>query len=594
MKRSGFNLSHLHSMTLDMGNLVPCCVIDCLPNDTFKIQSKAFLRMQPMLAPVMHDINVFTQFWFVPYRLLWNEWTDFITGGETGNDDVSLTFPTIKAPADTGFAVGSLADYFGLPVNQPEIEVSALPFRAMAEIWNTRYRDEDLQKEIPISYDSGLDITTSTQLLKPAWKRDFATTARPFTQRGAQVSVPVIPAISEGSAYPVYSPILEFGEPTLEKPAGLELGVANRKNYSSGVFTEVDSFSVSNQITTSVTSGYFTFNLSNVVSEASGVALSFCNRTVYIPVTNINWGNPVSYSANPLVQLSCVYSATFNDVLGSGILPSVTCDTGLGVWDFKSLSGSFTLPEKVELGSKGAINIRDLRTASALQRYAERSLKYGNRYEEFIQREFGISPRDARIQRPEHIGSGKGRLVFSEVLQTAEGTGSQVGTMYGHGVGGINQRPIKFKCPEHGVIIGLLSVRPKSVYSQGIDRMWLKRTKLDYFVPELAHIGMQEVYQQELFANKDNKGEVFGYQDRNYEYRTQMPRVCGELRSNLDFWTMARKWEKPPVLNSSFIEMNPTKRIFGVTSQNVHSIIAAVQNIVHAYRVVPKRASGKL
>ena len=151
MKKSKMNLSHNASLTADMGYLVPFCVIDCLPNDSHRLKLQSFVRAQPMVAPLMHIVNLYAQYWFVPYRLLWNDWEEFITGGNDGNSDKNLTFPTIKIKPE----VSSLADYFGLPVNGKELEVSAMPFRAMAEIWNSRYRDEDLQGEVPMSYDGG-------------------------------------------------------------------------------------------------------------------------------------------------------------------------------------------------------------------------------------------------------------------------------------------------------------------------------------------------------------------------------------------------------------------------------------------------------
>ena len=165
MRKSKFNLTHLHSTTLDMGYLVPICLLDCLPNDSFRISLSSFIRAQPMLSPLMHEVFLYTQYWFVPYRLLWDNWEAFITGGNDGLE--TPPFPIVKAP-DGGFQTGSLADYFGFPVSQAGIEVSAMPFRAMAEIYNTRYRDEDLQTEVPISYADGLDEETSVTLLSPA------------------------------------------------------------------------------------------------------------------------------------------------------------------------------------------------------------------------------------------------------------------------------------------------------------------------------------------------------------------------------------------------------------------------------------------
>ena len=189
MKKSKFDLSHLHSTTLDMGKLVPFYLEDCLPNDTFRISMRSVIRAQPMIAPLMHEVRLFTQYFFVPYRLLWDEWIPFITGGDSGNE--APAFPVIKAPADKGWQVGSLADYFGFPINQPEIEVSALPFRAMAKIWNDHYLKDDIDPEIEWVSTSGEDSVTSTSLLNCHWKRDRFTEAKPSAQRGASIGVPI-------------------------------------------------------------------------------------------------------------------------------------------------------------------------------------------------------------------------------------------------------------------------------------------------------------------------------------------------------------------------------------------------------------------
>ena len=188
MKRSKFNLTHTHSTTADAGQLIPFLLQPTLPGDRFRIGLKNFIRCQPMVAPLMHEVYFYTQYWYVPYRILWDNWEDFITGG--GNLSASPAFPQVTAPAG-GWKSGSLADYFGFPVNQAGIRHSAMPFRAYAEIWNTRYRDEDLQTEASIAYTDGSDTKTNTDILSPSWKRDYFTLARPWTQRGADILIPV-------------------------------------------------------------------------------------------------------------------------------------------------------------------------------------------------------------------------------------------------------------------------------------------------------------------------------------------------------------------------------------------------------------------
>lgn len=567
MKKSKMNLSHNASLTADMGYLVPFCVIDCLPNDSHRLKLQSFVRAQPMVAPLMHIVNLYAQYWFVPYRLLWNDWEEFITGGNDGNSDKNLTFPTIKIKPE----VSSLADYFGLPVNGKELEVSAMPFRAMAEIWNSRYRDEDLQGEVPISYDGGLDTTTNTSLLRCAWAKDRFTTARPFTQRGSQISVPV-------QSY-------NFD--------------ANQKNQC---VVHLDN---SITIRPSTTNSVLTLKSVTIKSAffSNVVRLSDTNIQITIPSFTANrsgdtitasdqFGNTVSFTTDRThsgyVVPESSYYLRVSDIVASGD-PVTAEDITLAVGGKATVVATFG-----SSASAQSINIRDLRAASALQRYQERSLEYGNRYEEFIQREFGIKPRDSRIQRPEYIGGGKSILQISEVLQTAEGTDTGVGTMRGHGVSAFSTRGIRFRCAEHGVIIGLLSIRPHAVYSQGVEKFWRKFAKLDYFVPELANIGMQEIFQSELYANGENFQTVFGYEPRYNEYRKMPNRIAGEFRGGqvLDYWNLSRNFDAPPVLNSSFITMEPSKRVFAEQTQN--SFLIMLYNQIRSFRPVPKRAKNIL
>lgn len=187
-KRSKFSLSHYRLLTMKMGYIVPIGMVEVLPGDTLRHATSIFLRLAPMLAPVMHPCHVTVHTWYVPFRLIWDEFEDFITGGPDGLN--TSEFPTITAPAD-GFEVGSLADYLEIPPKFGGIEVSALPFRAYNLIYNEWYRDQDLESELTISTDSGADTTTSLELLRGDWERDIFTTARPWPQKGPGVSVPV-------------------------------------------------------------------------------------------------------------------------------------------------------------------------------------------------------------------------------------------------------------------------------------------------------------------------------------------------------------------------------------------------------------------
>lgn len=188
-KRSKFNLSHMNLLTSAMGYICPIQCQEVLPGDSFLQDISVFMRTMPLVAPVMHPVYVSIHSWYVPTRLLWSDFEDFITGGPDGRSVPQP--PTISISPDN-YKIGELADYLGVPeVKTNSINVSALPFRAYNFIYNEKYRDQDLLPEQPFSDSSGLDTTTNINLLRSAWTKDYFTLARPFEQKGPSVSVPI-------------------------------------------------------------------------------------------------------------------------------------------------------------------------------------------------------------------------------------------------------------------------------------------------------------------------------------------------------------------------------------------------------------------
>lgn len=214
-KRSLFSLSHYKLASLRMGELVPISCMEVLPGDTFQHSVSAFLRVAPLVTPVMHPVHVRIWHFFVPNRLVWNEWEAFRTRGEDGT--AVPEFPTIASPASTGWDIGSLADYLGIPTGIPDLEVSALPFRAYTLIYNEWFRNQDTTDPYSLSLDSGQDTTTNTALFPSPWGKDYFTTASEMPQKGPEVTIPV--NYGDGTG-PSLSAITITGSPQLTVASG--------------------------------------------------------------------------------------------------------------------------------------------------------------------------------------------------------------------------------------------------------------------------------------------------------------------------------------------------------------------------------------
>lgn len=189
-RRSTFGLSHYRLFSAKMGYIYPIACYEVLPGDTFRQSTSLFLRLAPLVTPVMHPVHVKIHSWYVPYRLLWEDWEDFRTRGPEGTDASEV--PYITAPTG-GFPVGSLADYLGIPTGIEGLTVNAFAFRAYNYIFNENYRDERVQDELPWVMTGGADTTTSTALAPSPWGRDYFTTASPTPQTGPEVTIPVTP-----------------------------------------------------------------------------------------------------------------------------------------------------------------------------------------------------------------------------------------------------------------------------------------------------------------------------------------------------------------------------------------------------------------
>lgn len=233
--------------------------------------------------------------------------------------------------------------------------------------------------------------------------------------------------------------------------------------------------------------------------------------------------------------------------------------------------------------------INDLRTAFRLQEWLEKNARGGTRYTESNLVHFGVKSPDARLNRPEYITGSKSPVVISEILNTTgENSGLPQGNMAGHGLSVTSGKQGSYYCQEHGVIIGIMSVLPRTAYQQGIPKHFRKFDALDYAWPSFANLGEQEILQEEIYAQSATPQAVFGYIPRYAEYKYIPSRVAGDFKDTLDFWHLGRIFASDPQLNQAFIECVPDDRIFAVTAGGVDNLYAHVLNKIKATRKLPK------
>uniref|UniRef100_UPI004055A905 major capsid protein n=1 Tax=Candidatus Electrothrix sp. TaxID=2170559 RepID=UPI004055A905 len=260
-----------------------------------------------------------------------------------------------------------------------------------------------------------------------------------------------------------------------------------------------------------------------------------------------------------------------------------------GTPDSMTNAKAFFDNNSVDLSSATTFDIADLRLAFQIQRWLERNARAGARYTEFLKSHFNVSPRDERLQRPEYIGGSKQIISISEVLQTSETTTTPQGTMAGHGLSVSGKYIGKYRAEEFGLIMGIMSIMPRSAYSQGIDRQWLRKTKYDFPFPEFTNLSEQGIEQAEIFATgvESENQTLFGYIGRYDECRVKRNMLAGQMRPDgtYDFWTLGRDFASAPLLNQSFIECIPSKRVFAVQDEDV--CIVQVANLIKAVRPLP-------
>ncbi len=511
ISRSKFKRPSTHKTTFNAGKLIPIFCDEVLPGDTFSMTTKSLIRMSTPIFPTMDNAYLDTYFFFVPNRLVWEHWKQF--NGENNESywtqPVEYSVPVLESP-DVGYPVdvdpddlpvggyegygwnkGSIADYFGIPTQVGGLEVNALPFRAYCLIWNEWFRDQNTMSPCQVYFDD------STRRGEKATGTDFAT-VRLLAHLGAD-PLPVAK----------YHDYFTSALPAPQKGPAVTIPFSGNAPV----------YALNESVPDYPGDAYDLSNMKFV--NDGGIPLS---SKFYL----YNYQGGLQYHAN-----------SHTDVGSGDIYYGLRPDNLYAVF-----------------GENVAPTINALRQAFQIQKLYEKDARGGTRYTEILKSHFGVDSPDARLQRPEYLGGKRIPINIDQVLQTSQSSDvSPQGNTAGYSLTFDADDSFTKSFTEHGFIIGLACVRTDHTYQQGLEKMWSRKQRFDYYWPALANIGEQAILKKELYAVTppdvganvaDNDG-AFGYQEAWAEYRYKPNRVSGAFRSNyaqtLDAWHYADYYE---------------------------------------------------
>lgn len=533
--RSTFDRSHDIQTTFNVGDLI---VLDCsevYPGDTFKVRTAKNIRLQTLLNPLFGTLYLDTYHFFVPDRIEYDHSEELFGENKTSPWVTSTQYVTPKITVnatDKEFLLGSIADYFGLPVGVDKLSVNAIPFRAYHDIWDTYFRDQNTQQPLNIykgaatkALNAGSASDDYSELYP--WPRkacryhDYFSSCTPAPQKGPSVTIPL------GTVAPV---------------------------YSTDTFTPYYSDPLMTDLTVSGMVGYVAAGVSGTSTKEAGIRAK---------------------SALPS-------NGGLADASVFGHSPGTT-----SVYDFTPLN------LWADLGTSAAASINDLRQAFQIQKMYELDT-FGTRYYEILRNHFGITSPDSRLQRPEYLGGNRIALNVHQVVNSAESSSYDLGNLgaMSHTVD-LHDDYVK-SFVEHGFCICVAVVRYENVFSQGIERFWSRDDRFSYYWPSLAHLGNMSVKNREIYAQGTTKDdEVFGYQEAWADLRYANSKCTSLMRpgvsGSLAAWNLCDYYTSLPTLSAGWIESDKgiVDRTLAVTSSVSNQILLECHFDMKCTRVLP-------
>ena len=530
IKRSSFRYNKPIKTTFNAGELVPFLCEEVLPGDTFDLKLSKVIRLNPSLHPTMDNLYVDTYYFFVPNRFLWDNWTHFM-----GESDKAWTDNITYIPPHIVFN-GSLGlPYWDPQDNAPQSLLNYLGIPSFGTLYGT-----SLKKKFDLSM---LPINAYIKV----WNDWFR----------SENLVDVCPMYTSDGILP--------------RAYAIAYGSFIDNNFGTSGAGLVNSISL---LPVAKYADYFTRALpqpqkgSDVLIPAGGDV-----------ILKNDWTDFATSSGTPIFISNVGGTPTY-----PGTSQSLTSGGGSGIQ--LGGTGYTAYDPKGTLGFEGLeITVNNLRLAMQTQRLLERDARGGTRYIELIKSHFNVVSPDLRLQRSEYLGGKRSLINMTEVIQTSEATAtSPLGQLAGRSLTtGIEDSFIK-SFTEHGFIIGVLCVRPDRTYSQGIEKMWSRFERLDYYFPVLANIGEMPIKNQEIYLTDSTESvdmdDVFGYQEAWAEYRTQRGRNTGYMQpgitGSLVSWTYADEYSSTPMLSAEWLYQGKAEldRTLAISSSTAPQFIA--------------------